>query len=103
ASWAIYWLFKGKLEIKHVVLGAILIIVCGNPWFSVAEHWETSLSDFMKNPELIYNADAVTINYNKFPTMVNEIESINVDASQVMHFNTPYHVPQALVRFALNP
>jgi hypothetical protein len=102
-AWAVNWLFKNKLDFKAVLLGILLIIISVNPWFATAENWQTSLEDFIKNPQFIYNNNAVTINYEKYPTLVSAIDSVQVDPGAVLHLNLPYHVPQALIKFAAAP
>ncbi len=102
-AWAVYWLFKGKLDKKHVIAGTMLIILCANPWFPVAENFKVSLADFIKSPKLLYNAHSLLINYNQYPNFVSRIESIRVDISGNLLTNTEYTVPEPLVNLALKP
>jgi hypothetical protein len=65
------YLFKNKLDIRHIVVGSIILMSLSNSWFPALENYATSLEDFLKKPMLIISKNAYLLNYNKFPDFIS--------------------------------
>lgn len=100
---ALSWLFQRQLDHRHLILGAILIAVCANPWFPMSENYPGSLQDTIKNPKLIYNNNSYLLNFNKFPNLVEAIDSIVIESSASLKLGIPYSVAQSLLQIANAP
>lgn len=102
-SWSIYWIFKGKLDARHILIGSLLIIIAVNSWFPVLENSKIELQSFIKNPQLVYNGNSMLLNYNLYPGFINHIESIQVDINHTLNTNNIYSIPAPLIKQAVAP
>jgi hypothetical protein len=103
SAWAILWLFKNKLDLRHVVIGTFLVMMSANAWFPVSEEADVELADFIKNPRQIYNDDAYLLNFNKNTYFVHKIDNTLVETGNTLKTETPYSIPQPLLQLAVNP
>ncbi len=102
-AWSVYWLFKGKLDARHILLGTLLIIISVNSWFPSTKNFYISLENFIKQPNFIYNGNALLINYNKFPHFVSKIDSLQMDENHLLRTNSSYFIPRKLIKLAADP
>lgn len=74
-AWALCWLFRNKLDAKHLVLGILLLILSTSAWTPMGEVTFTKVDSFLKKPMLVFNTPAYLIDarlFNKFTTLVDD-------------------------------
>jgi hypothetical protein len=105
-AFALAALFKNKLDVQHIIIGALLIIVMSSPWQPVFDKNSASLEKLLKNPRLIYSRNAYLIDFEKHTQWVTAIDNmglyplINKDE---LSLKTLYYFPKLLTDLAYNP
>lgn len=100
------WLFKNKLDIRHTIIGTIIIAAISSQWFPTLETAKIDLKTFSKKPYLTYNQNAYLINFNQNTHFVDSIDTImlySLMENSQLHLNTPYVLTRSLLGFATNP
>jgi hypothetical protein len=103
SAWALCWLFKNKLDWRHIIFGTILILLSANAWFPVSENANASLADFIKQPHLLYNDDSYILNFEKYTNFVDKIDNTLIEPTKELKTNTEYYIPKPLLKLAVNP
>lgn len=103
SAWAICWLFKNKLDLRHVIIGTFLIMLSVNAWYPFSESADVELADFIKNPRFIYNKDAYIINFEKYTSFVDKIDNTLIEKSALLKTGVNYYIPKPLLQLAVNP
>jgi hypothetical protein len=102
SAWAIRWLFKNKLDIRHIVIGSMLLVLSTNVWYKVSQYGVLNLETVMKHPEVPYNRNAYKINFIKYPQFVDRIDSSLID-NELLQTGFEYHIEKPLFRFDEHP
>lgn len=105
-AYAIAWVFKNKLDLRHTFIGLILIAAISSQFFPNLENAKVNLEEFSKNPQLNYNHNAYMINFNQNTNYVENIDTIMLYSlmdGNKLHLNTSYIIQRPLVNFAANP
>ena len=64
-AWALCWLFKNKLDARHVAVGIVLITFFASTWFSTPETKKIELNNVISTPYFTFNADAYLLDPQK--------------------------------------
>ena len=107
-AWAICWLFKNKLDARHVVIGLFLVLLATSARVSVAEKdlVHIDVADIKTNPTLSWGTESYLIDTRKNMNMVNAIDSVPIDtliANNELLLNHVYKLPIGLFNTAINP
>lgn len=100
-SFATAYLFKEKLDLRHVMIGSLLIVMSAAAWFTEVKTVDPA--SLYKNPKLIYNENAYVLNFEKYPTLVDAIDNVLIDPSAKLKLNTPYPLAKSLLELAIAP
>jgi len=107
-AWAVCWLFKNKLDLKHIIIGALLLIITASAAFPTLymTYFTINLAHFIKHPNAIYNPNAYTIEFNKHTGFVDKIDNLmlySLMINKTLQLNTTYALPQTLLHYAKAP
>ena len=105
-AWALCWLFKNRLDYRHIVAGTLLIVLTATAWFPPIINSTMKLTQFIKNPLLIYNQNGYAINFNKNTQFVDHIDSMllySLMERGTLQLDTQYIMPYSLLKIATNP
>ncbi len=105
-GWGICWLFKNKLDLRHTVIGILLIVISTSAYFPTINNSNINLTEFLQKPLLIYNNTTYSINFIKNPQFVKHIDTMNIDLLMLgnrLHFNEKYAITKALLDYAYKP
>lgn len=107
-AWSVCWLFKDKLDLKHMVIGVLLLIVTASASFPLlySATFNINVADFIKKPYVTFNADAYTIEFNKHTGFVDSIDTMRLDTlmlNNTLQMDTSYALPQTLINYAKSP
>jgi hypothetical protein len=101
-------LFKNTLDLKKTVIGILLLVITASATFPTlfAGNLTITLKDFIKQPYLIFNPDAYTIQFNKQTGFVDKIDTLQLSSLMVnnsLQLNTVYVLPQTLLHYTKAP
>jgi hypothetical protein len=102
SAWAICWLFKNKLDVRHVVIGTMLLVMSTSAWYKISQYGVIPLSQVISHPTVPYNRSAYKIHFVKFPQFVQRIDSSLID-NETLLTNYEYHIVKPLFRFDEHP
>jgi len=101
-AYAISWLFAKQLDLRHVIVGIILIASIASPWFPVSENIPTTLKDFIKKPLLLYNNNYFLMDFQHGKN-VGQIDSFLIAPNNSPALNSTFTLPIKLFTAAKNP
>lgn len=105
-AWGICWLFKNKLDLRHTIIGMLLIVVSTSAYFPTLKNSNIDPVEFLKKPFLIYNDTTYAINFLKNTQFVKHIDTMNINLlmeNNKLQFNQTYSITRALLDFAYKP
>jgi hypothetical protein len=107
-AWAICWLFKNKLDLRHIVVGTLLLIVTASATFPTLfkSYFNIDLAHFIKKPAITFNPDAYTIQFNKYTGFVDNIDTMllySLMTNHTLQLNKIYSIPKTLIHYAKKP
>jgi hypothetical protein len=105
-AWAFCWLFKDKLDHRHTVIGALLIVMTSSAYFPTIHNSNINVDEFIKKPLIIYNEQAYVINFVKHTKFVSLLDAMNLDLLMLNHqlvFNEKYSLTKELLNYAYQP
>jgi hypothetical protein len=82
-AWSVCWLFKNKLNMRHAILGVLLVIIATRVWLPVVEVNYVSFSQFVKKPEFFYNSDSYVIDVNRYLRHIDVMDKLTLEPSAV--------------------
>jgi uncharacterized membrane protein len=95
SAWAICWLFKNKLDIRHIVIGSIVLVLSTSVWYKISQYGVVNLSQIISHPTVPYNRNAYKINFVKYPQFVQHIDSSLIDNEKLLT-DFEYHIEKPL-------
>lgn len=107
-AFCICYLFKGKIDLKHWILGIFLLIMVASTTFPIlySATFNIDLASFIKKPYARFNPDAYTIEFNKNTGFVDHIDRMQLETlmlKNTLQWNNSYHLPHQLIDFAKAP
>jgi hypothetical protein len=105
-AWALCWLFRNKLDLRHTVVGVLLIFAATNSLLPTLANGPYKIKDIVKKPIMIFNPDAYTIDSNNSTDFVAQIENYQLDTlilNRKLVLNSPFYLPRALLKLAPAP
>ncbi|MDR3478101.1 MAG: 6-pyruvoyl-tetrahydropterin synthase-related protein [Gammaproteobacteria bacterium] len=88
-AWSICWLFKNKLDVRHAILGVLLVIVATRAWLPVVEVNYVNFSAFVKKPEFYYNSDSYVIDEQRYLKQIDVMDRVILEPSAVKDETRP--------------
>ena len=102
-AWAVCWLFQNRLDVRHAIIGTLLLIISASSWFFQVDGVPLSLADFLKSPLLTDNQNSYIFNFKEHPRFIDHIDNLQLNADRTLRLNAPYFIPQSSLDMAANP
>jgi len=105
-AWAVCWLCKNSVDKRNFVFGVLLLMMASQAWYADPGGYRVSLPDFIKNPLLIFNQNAYSLDFNRHAQLVDLIDKMPLYSlmdDAILQLNTPYYIPRALMNVATKP
>jgi len=107
-AWSLCWLFKKNWDLKQMVIGVLLLIITASASFPIlySETFNINLAEFIKKPNITFNPDSYTIEFNKYTGFVDAIDTMRLDTlmlNNTLQLNVTYSIPQTLLGYAKSP
>jgi hypothetical protein len=77
-AWAIVWLFKNKLDVKHVVIATFLVMMSTSAWYNIPAISYRTVAEALHNPHLGDNAQAYLIDANRYSKFIQVINKMPI-------------------------
>ncbi len=102
SAWAICWLCKNKLDVRHIVIGTMVLVTSTSVWYKISQYSVIPLAEVISHPTVPYNRNAYKLNFVKYPQFVQRIDSSLLDNEKLLT-NYDYTIEKPLFRFAEHP
>jgi len=102
-AWSICWIFKNKLDVRHLIIGTFLIGCSMASWFPTLEAFKGPLAELISKPYQYYNQNAYTINFNAHTNFVDSIDSVLLNPDKSLRLEREYLIAPSLVAIANKP
>lgn len=106
ACWAICIMSENVLDIRHVVIGTILIFIVSSSWLPINNKTSIYLNDFLKKPQTVFNNESYLLNFNKNSDLVKSINSYFLSGlvrNSILQVDKTVMIPRSIISHSFMP
>ncbi len=106
-TWSACWLFDGKLDKRHFIVGTLLLAASTATWMPSVGSAPQTLENLLKNPSLGFSRDDYLLDIKKYPALGEFVESFSLNRESTTDHNgksvTSAVLPRILLETAPTP
>lgn len=105
-TWSLSYLFKNHFDVRHFIVGTLLVGASISSWLPTALGYTESLNALIKNPQIGFSREDYLLDLNRYPALAQLLESFGLKIEAINKNGisfTEVSIPEPLIIYSKQP